>query len=377
MPASPEDAPETPYLVTAIVSTYKSERFMRGCLEDLVAQTLGERLEIIVIDSASPEGEGAIVREFQQHHNNIRYIRTPEREGVYAAWNRGVELAQGKYLTNANTDDRHRADALERMAETLDANPDIALVYADLLITLNENETLNACTPCGRYNWREWDRTTLLEEGCFMGPQPMWRRTLHDVFGLFDPSFVTSGDYEFWLRVSQTHAFLHIPEVLGLYLKSPTSVEHANRERGARENAHIFRTYRSAEAAGVIHGLQGLEDRERALGLHNAMGEQLFSHRRYRQARQVFEQILQHHPDAPEPMNNLAVTLFQLGETERAISCLKGLVRIEPGRLDAWENLMDCLLQAGWTAEASKVASEARKHFPTHARFAEPSLQCA
>ena len=67
-----EDA-STP-LVTAFVSTYASENFMRGCLEDLLNQTLGKRLEIIVIDSGSPEREGDIVREYQKNHPNIRYI---------------------------------------------------------------------------------------------------------------------------------------------------------------------------------------------------------------------------------------------------------------------------------------------------------------
>ena len=106
-------ASETP-LVSAIVSTYNAERFIRGCLEDLEAQTIADRLEIVVIDSGSPQNEGTIVREFQQRYDNILYIRTAQREGLYAAWNRGIQAARGKYITNANTDDRHEASIEKR-----------------------------------------------------------------------------------------------------------------------------------------------------------------------------------------------------------------------------------------------------------------------
>ncbi len=130
------------YKVSAIVSTYNSENFIRGCLEDLINQTFYRKglLEIIVIDSGSQENEQAIVQEFQALYAHIFYERT-ERETLYAAWNRGIKLARGKYITNANTDDRHRADALEVLADTLDNNPDIGLAYGDCLITENQNET--------------------------------------------------------------------------------------------------------------------------------------------------------------------------------------------------------------------------------------------
>jgi glycosyltransferase involved in cell wall biosynthesis len=105
---------QQPVLISAIVSTYNSEQFMRGCLEDLLAQTIADRMEIIVIDSASAQNEGAIVKEFQGRCGRIKYLRTPERESVYAAWNRGIKIAEGKYVTNANTDDRHRPDAFEK-----------------------------------------------------------------------------------------------------------------------------------------------------------------------------------------------------------------------------------------------------------------------
>jgi tetratricopeptide (TPR) repeat protein len=72
--------PSSGYLVSAIVSVYNSERFIRGCIEDLEAQTIADRLEIIVIDSCSPQKECEIIEEMQHKYNNIKYIRTDKRK---------------------------------------------------------------------------------------------------------------------------------------------------------------------------------------------------------------------------------------------------------------------------------------------------------
>ncbi|MEM3370057.1 MAG: glycosyltransferase, partial [Candidatus Micrarchaeia archaeon] len=222
--------------VSAIVSTYNSERFIRGCLEDLISQTLYEKgqLEIIVVDSGSEQNEKAIVEEFQKRYKNIKYIRTDKRETVYSAWNRGIKIAKGKYITNANTDDRHRKDALEIMADYLDKNPEFALVYGDSIVTERENETFDNCTPVGYFALPEFDRERLLHES-YIGPQPMWRKNLHDELGFFDETFEVAGDYEWWLRVSERYLFKHIKDLLGLYLFSAESLEHSKQVKSQKE----------------------------------------------------------------------------------------------------------------------------------------------
>jgi hypothetical protein len=141
MPAAVETAPSggSHPLISVLVSTYKSERFMRGCLEDLVAQTVADQIEIIVVDTGSPENERAIVEEFQGRYPGIKYLRTEQRETIHAALNRGIAVARGKYITNACTDDRHRPDALEQMARILEYNPQVDLVYGDSYVTTQPN----------------------------------------------------------------------------------------------------------------------------------------------------------------------------------------------------------------------------------------------
>jgi len=253
LPSSPkppqkrESVPETvksksKYLISAIVSTYNSEKFLRGCLDDLEQQTIADRLEIIVINSGSQENEESIVNEYRRKYNNIVYIKTEQREGIYAAWNRAVRVAQGTFLTNANTDDRHRKDALEIMAEMLLLNPDVALVYGDQICTDTPNATFSDHHAIEMAKRPEYSQGRLLF-GCCVGSQPMWRKLLHSELGFFDETLDCAGDWDFWLRISGKYIFKHIPEFLGLYYHNENGIEHGREIHSLYERYLVGKRY--------------------------------------------------------------------------------------------------------------------------------------
>lgn len=157
-------------------------------------------------------------------------------------WNRGIRLARGRYLTNANTDDRHRTDALELMAACLDNRPNVGLVYGDMFVTSLANETFLTARDIRLHELGNFSRLALLGEGgC--GPHPMWRKALHYELGGFCEEFKVAGDYEWWLRVCEKYPLYHIPEPLSLYLKRPDSIEHRQLEVCAAEAEMIRRFY--------------------------------------------------------------------------------------------------------------------------------------
>ncbi len=221
--------------VTAIVSVFRAERFMQGLLDDLERQTLGQELEIVIIDAASDENERRIIDQYQKRNKNIQYVRTGTRIGIYEAWNIGVSLARGQYITNANADDRHRPDAFEKMVKIFEDNPAAGLVYADVGVTEQENEIIETATLSGEFRWPDFN-SQLLFQVCYVGPQPMWRQELHKRYGFFDPTLKSAGDYEFWLRICRNETFIHLPEILGLYLLSSSGVEHGNQSLSYRES---------------------------------------------------------------------------------------------------------------------------------------------
>jgi glycosyltransferase involved in cell wall biosynthesis len=215
-------------LLTAIVSTYKAERFIKGCLDNLVRQTVFKDIEVIVVDSGSPQDEAAVCAPFVRQYPNIRYVRT-EREGLYAAWNRAIAMSRGEFISNANTDDRHRTDAYEVLTGALMAEPTATLAYGDQYISTTENETFEECDARGSgiHVCQEYSREDLLL-GCMTGSQPVWRRSSHQQCGQFDPALTVVGDRDFWLRLARLGDFVHLHQPLGVFYTSTAVLSASN-----------------------------------------------------------------------------------------------------------------------------------------------------
>jgi hypothetical protein len=121
----------------------------------------------------------------------------------------------------------------------LDANPDVGVVYPDVdRVSEIDGE------PFGTYSWAEGGFDKLLK-GCFIGPMPMWRKSLHDEHGLFDPEYHNSGDYEFWLRIAKEGVkFQRYPEPLGAFFDRDDNIENREPLRSQWETARAKAKYR-------------------------------------------------------------------------------------------------------------------------------------
>lgn len=234
------------YRATAIVSTYNAEEFIRGRMDDLLQQSLGRELEIVIVNSGSPQDEDAIIRnEYLPDHPNIVYIRTEQRETIYAAWNRAIRSSTSPYITNANTDDRLHPEAIERLTETLDRQPACAMAYADQFLVTEKNVPFLQSRSRERLRWPAFSRYALLSR-YIAGPQPLWRSSLHFKEGLwFDESYEVAGDYDFLCRVGLRHPLIKVDQVLGTYYRSELgkNKEFQEPERTFKETYAIKEKY--------------------------------------------------------------------------------------------------------------------------------------
>lgn len=232
-------------LVSVIVSTYNSERFIRGKIEDLLNQSIFDKIEIIIINSGSLENEEIIIKEYLNKYKNIKYLKSESRQTIYEAWNFAIKNSKGTFITNSNTDDRLRKDALEVMANYLIQNPEVALVYSDQIISNIENERFIDLKRIEVLKFPDFKINYMLER-CIIGSQPMWRSSLHFQDNIwFDEKFEVCGDHDFELRVALKYKIHHLNIPLGLYYKSPDkkNKEYENLDRNLREVRKIQETY--------------------------------------------------------------------------------------------------------------------------------------
>lgn len=96
--------------ISVIVPCYNAERYLNVCLESLKAQKSPE-IEFILIDDGSTDATGPRLDAFAASEPRARVVHT-RNGGVSAARNRGIDMAQGRYLAFVDADDALEENSL-------------------------------------------------------------------------------------------------------------------------------------------------------------------------------------------------------------------------------------------------------------------------
>ncbi len=243
--------------VSAIVSVYKAGDMLLPKLRNLAAQTLTgcNRLEVVIIICSSPgHPDYDVLNAWIDDHSpdHWKVWSSAYRIPIYEAWNWGIEKASSDLIVNSNVDDLCRPNAYELMAQTMLRDGGYDVVYG--------------CWQCvTNFPANSVDKTPWLQQGDFypMGTSPygylpadgkrladychwscgvMWRKTLHEKIGLFDPSFSICGDYDMWCRMMLAGARAYaLPYTLGYWYFDPSgsNASFANAEQFNFENRRV------------------------------------------------------------------------------------------------------------------------------------------
>lgn len=213
--------------VTIIIPTYERVTFVGAAIKSVLEQS-HDRVECLVVDDGSTDGTDALLRSFS---GRIRVIRQ-ENLGQAAAVNRGFAETETEFVSVLGSDDLLMPDAVATALAVAIDQPDAVAIHGDVDIVDGNGDFL----------WRYGIGNMQLRECVrwhFSPPTTglLYRKSVVDRVGGWDPQYPRSLDYEYWLRMGLHGPYAYCKATLGTFAQHPDSTTgRANDEAGkARE----------------------------------------------------------------------------------------------------------------------------------------------
>lgn len=338
--------PVTDPTVTVVVSTYAAERLLSDCLDMVLSQSIGDQLEVIVVDSGSPEREADVIAPYLTDPR-VRYVRS-ERETLYAAWNRALAMSRGRYFANVNTDDWIAPESLQVMASALDTNPDCALAYADYSFTdLPTTPPVPTDPVCTHSPWIP----ALHLFYCYSGCVQFWRRSSLESIGGYDPSLRYCGDLLALRRLADAGLrAVYVPELLWGFHRNPSGLSLSS-EGPIEEQREIHRRARAELRMELLYAVDP-DDRRALADAWTALGVLAMRIR-----------VPWLHSPAPD--------------VDFALECFHRALDLVPDHVDALHDRYAVLWAAGRPIDAERSLSHLRPDLAATARGADLELRHA
>jgi hypothetical protein len=221
-----------PIDVSVCIANWNCCDLLRACLESLLDQPQGVRLETIVADNASTDGAADMV---EQEFPEVILQRNAANLGFARANNQAAERARGRYLFFLNNDTVVPAGTLARLLEYAETHPEAGIIGPKLrdgqgqpqvsyrqrpnaAILLHRTSLLRWTgllrRAYRRYRRQDFDPETTRPVEVLMGAAMLLPREVFFACGGWDEEFVFGGeDLDLSARVGRRHQVIYHPAV--------------------------------------------------------------------------------------------------------------------------------------------------------------------
>ena len=192
--------------ISVIIPTYNRAHTLKRALDSVLAQ-IRPADEIIVVDDGSTDLTAQLIK---QNYPQVIYIKQAN-QGVSAARNTAIEIAQGEWLALLDSDDEWLPNKLETQQALLEQHPGHKLVHSDE-IWIRNGVRVNQMKKHAKTGGWIFENCLPL---CAISPSAaMIHKDLFAEIGLFDESLPACEDYDLWLRITAHYPVLYCEEAL-------------------------------------------------------------------------------------------------------------------------------------------------------------------
>ena len=210
--------------VSVVIPTFQRRALVERALASVRAQTFRD-YEVIVVDDGSTDGTAEAVAAVTGLGAGVRYVRQ-ENQGVSAARNAGITVANGDLVALLDSDDRWLPRHLEVSTAVFARHPEAVLCSTSPRFEIGGRQppadaTLVDALPA------------LLVENVVGHPSSITiRREALAATGGFDPRLRTMEGWELWLRLAAVGRFAYLQHETIVYSPTATSITRLSGENG-------------------------------------------------------------------------------------------------------------------------------------------------
>lgn len=166
-------------MISVIIPVYNVEEFLPDCLFSILNQTFQD-FEVICIDDGSTDSTLDILNYFSKFDSRIKFLTNEHNRGPGYSRNRGLDIAQKKYICFLDSDDWLSFNAFEILVQKAEENNLDVLMFKNLVYyeDLHTFGTENYYEMDFMSNWESkvfthWD---LDKTKLFDLPNPPWNK---------------------------------------------------------------------------------------------------------------------------------------------------------------------------------------------------------
>ena len=209
--------------ISIVLPTYNGELFLAKAIDSVLNQTY-KNFELIIVDDCSTDSTSAIINSYIKKDARIKLIRNEVNKKLPASLNIGFSNATGDYYTWTSDDNEYYPEALEKMINFLENNPEYGMVYAK-------------CKVIGTYEGDCWGVEATNPCNLLEFPTPgacfLYKASLAKKIGCYDTKAFYMEDHDYWLRIFLEAPIANINEILYMYRRHQNSLTIKSGDRAS------------------------------------------------------------------------------------------------------------------------------------------------
>lgn len=193
--------------VSIIVPNYNHAPYLKQRLDSIFDQTFQD-FEVIILDDCSTDNSKEIIESYTGHPKIGQIVFNTKNSGSpFLQWEKGINLAKGKYIWIAESDDWCEPSLLKDLVEGIQKDPNCVISYCQMHCVNEENKVKWQSTH--KYLSEVVDSKTFIEDylavkvSIYNASMAIFKRVCFKKVTKEFTTFKFSGDRLFWIQIAR------------------------------------------------------------------------------------------------------------------------------------------------------------------------------